>query len=698
MAKDTEKLIRQLSLISYLMAERRPVTANEIRSEVEGYSVMNEDAFARRFYADRSELDALGIELKVEKPADGQVEQETYSLPPENFHLPPIEFTDEELAALRTALQLLDGEFAYAEPLRLALQQISWGRPSPLTAPEQHTVALGITGSAGGHDVSQRLAKIETAIFRRKTILFEYYTMQRDEVATRRVDPYQLLYQGNQFYLVGRSHERDAIRVFRLSRIRGKVGYATKAEHDFQRPTDFDPRGYADRIDWQFGEAIGAAEVWVGRRIAWQIERDFARYGEMHPDGEDGDQIFTTSYSDARQLIAWVLGLRENARILAPAELAGELGERLELLIERHTGSPQLSPALSDSADSSALPSRGAAEPDADSDNGHHPDAAIRPERFARLVTLASILIEGGRALRRLDLHDLCGRLNVSEQELREDIAVLNVVNFGAGTYVLYAEIGADGSIEVDPEPYGDSFARPARLLPVEAKALIAAIDLIGEHIPEGSLSSVRAKVVSALGEDPAQEGLQVAPRGGDDTEITAVVSRAIAGQRLLSFEYYKENEDEFSARTVEPYALMNGREGWYLASYDPSREDMRHFRLDRIKSATVTDESFEPRSEIDPSADVDGWPRTGEVPSSRRARIWISPERARWAREERAVVAELEDGAVIVELGFAGLDWLVREVLKEAGDAVVLDPEDARAEVRSAAEAIRALAAASVS
>jgi proteasome accessory factor C len=698
MAKDTEKLIRQLSLISYLMAERRPVTANEIRSEVEGYSVMNEDAFARRFYADRSELDALGIELKVEKPADGQVEQETYSLPPENFHLPPIEFTDEELAALHTALQLLDGEFAYAEPLRLALQQISWGRPSPLRAPEQHTVALGITGSAGGHEVSQRLAKIETAIFRRKTILFDYFTMQRGEVATRRVDPYQLLYQGNQFYLVGRSHERDAIRVFRLSRIRGKVGYATKAEHDFQRPADFDPRAYANRIDWQFGESIGTAEVWVGRRIAWQIERYFARYGEMRPDAEDGDQIFTTSYSDARQLIAWVLGLRENARILAPPELARQLGERLELLIERHTGSPQLSPELSASSDAAGSPSGTAGEPDADSENGHHPDAAIRPERFARLVTLASILIEGGRAGRRLDIQSLCQTLKVSEQELREDIAVLNVVNFGAGTYVLYAEVGDDGSIEVDPEPYGDSFARPARLLPVEAKALIAAIDLIGEHIPEGSLSSVRAKVVSALGEDPAQEGLQVAPRGGDDTEITAVVSRAIAEQRLVSFEYYKENEDEFSTRTVEPYALMNGREGWYLASYDPSREDVRHFRLDRIKSAAMTDESFEPRPDIDPSADVDGWPRTGEVPSSARARIWISPERARWAREEWAVVAELQDGSVIVELGFAGLDWLVREVLKEAGDAVVLEPEDARAEVRSAAEAIRALAAASVS
>src|SRR5580693_3258450 len=103
MAKDTEKLIRQLSLISYLMAERRPVTAPEIRRDVEGYSVMNEDAFARRFYADRSELEALGIVLAVEKPVDGLVEQENYSLPPENFHLPAIAFTDQELAALRTA-------------------------------------------------------------------------------------------------------------------------------------------------------------------------------------------------------------------------------------------------------------------------------------------------------------------------------------------------------------------------------------------------------------------------------------------------------------------------------------------------------------------------------------------------------------------------------------------------------------------
>ncbi len=84
---------------------------------------------------------------------------------------------------------LLDGKFAYAEPLRLALQQISWGRPSPLDSPVQRTIALGITGAADGHEVSQRLAKIETAIFRRKTIVFEYYTMERDDTGAAQDRP-----------------------------------------------------------------------------------------------------------------------------------------------------------------------------------------------------------------------------------------------------------------------------------------------------------------------------------------------------------------------------------------------------------------------------------------------------------------------------------------------------------------------------
>jgi predicted DNA-binding transcriptional regulator YafY len=280
----------------------------------------------------------------------------------------------------------------------------------------------------------------------------------------------------------------------------------------------------------------------------------------------------------------------------------------------------------------------------------------------------------------------VCERLQVSEAELREDVQVLNVVNFGAGSYILYAEIDRDGFIEVDPDAYSDSFARPARLLPIEAKALVAAIDLIGEHLSEDALVSAREKIVDALGHDPVDEGLQVATGRGDDPEVAQLASRAIDRKRLLEIEYYKESEDEFSTRRIEPYALVNGRDGWYLAAYDPAKEDVRHFRLDRIKRAELCKERFEPRPEVDPAATIDGWLRTGEIEASQRARVWISPERARWEREERPVVAELADGAVIVELGFKGVDWLVREVIKEAGDAVVLEPAEAREAVHDAA------------
>jgi predicted DNA-binding transcriptional regulator YafY len=674
MAKDTEKLIRQLSLISFLMANRRPVSALEIKREVEGYSSMNEDAFARRFYADRAELESLGISLQVERPAEGFFEAELYALPPENYYLPAIEFTDSELAALRTALGLLDGEFAYAEPLRLALQQVSWGRPSPLTEEAEAPIDVKLTSAGGGRELSQRLAKIETAISRRKTIEFSYYSLQRDETSDRKVDPYHLVFRDGQFYLIGHSHERDEVRVFRLSRIRGKVSYATKAEHDFTAPEDFDRRDYASRADWQMGEIEGRASIFLRERIAWLVERDFGKYGEFRKvrkaDGVKGrGSVFETEYASPRQLISWVLSWRENAKLIDPPELAKQADERLELLRKRHKTEFGVAKTVS----------RPLAEGNgrARSSNGRAAESVIRPERFARLVTLAGLLIGAARADDTLPTQRVLDELNISLEELREDLDVLNVVNFGGGTYVLYAEIDGD-EITVDADTYGDNFARPARLLPLEAKALVAAIDLFGDHLPQAGLQSARQKIVAALGHDPSDEGLEIAP-GRDDSEVVRTVNDAILGHRVLELKYYKENEDDFVKRRVEPYQLVKGPEGWYLGCFDLGRSDTRHFRLDRMKEAVITDEEFEPRDGVEDVLAEQEWLAHGEVTTAGVARVWVAPERARWLREERTVVEELSDGAVVVELPYGSPEWLAREVLKGVGDLVVLEPDEAR-------------------
>ena len=339
--------------------------------------------------------------------------------------------------------------------------------------------------------------------------------------------------------------------------------------------------------------------------------------------------------------MSWVLGLGNRARILEPPELVEEAEERVRLVVERHEEPIELA---------APVKRRPKEEPEADAQaREHDPARALRSPRHARRDP------DRHRAPgSKLELAELCETLQMSEQELRQDIDVLNVVNFGGGSYVLYAEVQGD-QIEVDPEPYGDNFARPARLLPLEAKALAAAIDLVGEHLPEGSLTSAREKIVDALGHDPATDGLQITTAKGDDSEIARVVSGAIAERRLLEIEHYKEDEDEFTSRTIEPYQLHQRHGGLVRALLRPG-EGRRRARSGSTGSAppTVLDETYEPPRG---RGARDG--RAGRRPARCRPRrppgSGSRPSARAGRSEDRAWSQELNDGAVIVELSFGG-------------------------------------------
>ena len=134
MSRDEDKLIRQLSLLSFLLSAPRPFTAREIQESVEGYWGMSDDTFTRRFNGDRHDLEKVGIEIRVLTGSDAADagEAQLYLLRQEDFRLPEAGFTPEELTALSMALAALDGRFAYARPLRLALTAICHGRQDEL--------------------------------------------------------------------------------------------------------------------------------------------------------------------------------------------------------------------------------------------------------------------------------------------------------------------------------------------------------------------------------------------------------------------------------------------------------------------------------------------------------------------------------------------------------------------------------------
>src|SRR5207244_3022450 len=219
MSHDTDKLIRQLSLVAYLMAERRPLTARDVKSNVEGYSEMSDEAFARRFYSDRAELLALGVPLQSQR--DEFTGEELYTLRSENYFLPQLDLKDDELAALQTALYLLEGKFAYAEPLRLALQNLALGRPGFADAATETAVRVEVLDPDYSPEMPGRLGKLEGAISKQRTIKFPYFSIARNKEKERTVNPYALLTDFGVWYV-------SRAKKFRVSRIRGDIRFATR--------------------------------------------------------------------------------------------------------------------------------------------------------------------------------------------------------------------------------------------------------------------------------------------------------------------------------------------------------------------------------------------------------------------------------------------------------------------------------------
>ena len=681
--RDDDKLVRQLSLVAFLMAQQRPVTAEEIHEAVEGYGGMSEQAFLRRFYSDRSELEGVGLKLAVERPSDDPFQGDLYAMPPENYYLPPIEFDEAELSALHTSLYLLEGQFAYAEPLRLALQHLTLGRPSPLDDHAARTVAVNLLGSRHTTAVSSHLIKIESAISRRKTIRFRYYSIGRDDHGDREVDPYSLLYMAGNWYLVGYAHDREDLRCFRLSRIEGRITFKTRAEHDFPPPSEVDLSRYRDRAPWQLADPVATAVVDLSPTIAWWVDQMFGQQGEFE-ERADGSGVFRTEYGGAREVISWVLGLGAEAEVVEPPELRQAAIAALEQVRDRHSTKPRRR----------GKPLGRGPDPVAAPDDLDDAERVVPVERISRLLALMTRLLSAcGRSYEAdVSCAELRAELNLTQDALEEDLTLLNLINFGGGCYALFAQVEGD-VVVVQKEVYGDQFSRPARLSPLEAKALLWALDFVGGRLPlvgEESLASARRKIEDAIG-GASTTGVELGAVQTASESVGAVLARAVREDQVIEIEYWTESRGEVTTRTIEPHMLMNSRDAWYLVAHCRKAGEQRTFRLDRIRGATPLDEHFERRSEVE-AVPYQPWGASGRAePHAHIARVWCSPAIARWLAEEHPSAERFSDGSIIAEIPYASEEWLVKEITKHGGEAVLHAPEDLRAQVAAHAEGILA-------
>ena len=279
-----------------------------------------------------------------------------------------------------------------------------------------------------------------------------------------------------------------------------------------------------------------------------------------------------------------------------------------------------------------------------------------------------------------VSISDAAAHFGVGAEELEQDLWLTiccGLPGHGPDQLIDIQFWDEDGSIHVID---AQTLDRPLRLSPAEAMSLLVGLRLLaqvpGEH-DRAALASATAKLEAAA--DVAQGAAYVLEDSLEGT-VTAL-ARAIAEARPVRLVYAGASRDEVTDRVVEPTEIVHHGGRSYLAAWCREAGAQRTFRIDRMRSVDVLEETFPARTA--PASD-----RPNVAPTEGVAvRVRVRP-RSRWlleAFETADVVAEGDVWEATVVVADPG--WLVRLVMAQAGGLEVVAPAEVRAQVREAAQ-----------
>ena len=232
----------------------------------------------------------------------------------------------------------------------------------------------------------------------------------------------------------------------------------------------------------------------------------------------------------------------------------------------------------------------------------------------------------------------------------------------------------------IDKELYGDTFRRPARLSPLEAKALLRALDVVAPVIAaesHSSLQTVREKVAGAFGQFTLADTPEPHEAGDEESAVTTL-NEGVRHRRLVRIGYHSRSSNEFSEREIEPYLLRRDERGWYVEAYDRTKDGRRTFKV------VVRARRRAARRGLRAARPEMARPRP---PAGRRGRhrprAVLAGRAARYEREGRHDVTMLTGGAALAAVSYGSLTGWCRRSSSYRGDAEVLDPPHVRESVR---------------
>ncbi|GHG67557.1 helix-turn-helix transcriptional regulator [Streptomyces griseocarneus] len=313
------KAERLMNLALCLLGTRRPLSKGELRASIEAYIETapvgesgNDDAFNRMFERDKDDLRELGLIIETVEGLDGET---GYLARRDSNRLPAITLDVEEAAALGLAAKVWQ-QARLAGAASGALQKL---RAAGMPVAED---------AYGTHSVLETRIPVHEAAFEplmlaardRRPVVFDYRKANAVHPEQRRVEPWALEFCRGHWYLAGWDRDRQAERVFRLSRITGKV---RSRSLPFTAPVPDHVTVRTTVESWAGETATGTARIKVRAGHGYPLR---ARAAATRDLGDGWDEL---EIPYGHGLDAWLVEFGPDVIVLEPAELRADVIDRL---------------------------------------------------------------------------------------------------------------------------------------------------------------------------------------------------------------------------------------------------------------------------------------------------------------------------------------------------------------------------------